>query len=162
MGKPELEAFESVKDQIGYCGIWCGSCAVGNGSLSQLTTRYEEVLRSHGLQHWAPKDLDYEGLTRNLAVVNRIASCPGCLQGGGRENCELRACARGRDLEDCLACGERGQCRHGQVLEHMRSGARAAGLLVKDQGDSNQSILGRWQAELKSKWPTLVLFVGED
>jgi hypothetical protein len=26
-------AYENVMDQIGYCGICCGSCAVGNGAL---------------------------------------------------------------------------------------------------------------------------------
>ncbi len=24
-------AFDRVKDQVGCCGIWCGSCIVGNG-----------------------------------------------------------------------------------------------------------------------------------
>ena len=36
---PELE---NVKDQIGYCGIWCGSCIVGNGALRELTRKYED------------------------------------------------------------------------------------------------------------------------
>ncbi len=36
------EAFDRVKAQIGACGIWCGSCAVGNGSLRELSRRFEE------------------------------------------------------------------------------------------------------------------------
>ena len=44
-------AFENVQDQIGACGIWCGSCAVGNGSLRLASQRYSEVLEGHGIEH---------------------------------------------------------------------------------------------------------------
>jgi len=43
------EALENVKGQIGACGIWCGSCAVGNGALQELSRRYGELLKGHGL-----------------------------------------------------------------------------------------------------------------
>lgn len=51
------EAFDRVKAQIGACGIWCGSCSVGNGSLRELSRRFEEVLEGHGVGEWAPPSL---------------------------------------------------------------------------------------------------------
>ncbi len=43
MSKSKRDGFESVKDQIGSCGIWCGSCVVGNGSLQELSGKYREI-----------------------------------------------------------------------------------------------------------------------
>jgi hypothetical protein len=54
MESSSRNAFESVKAEIGYCGIWCGSRAVGNGALGEITTRYEKMLAAYGLKQWAP------------------------------------------------------------------------------------------------------------
>jgi len=59
----KAEAFENVKSQIGFCGIWCGSCVVGNGALKELTKKYEEIIKGYGLKEWAPKTL----ISKNLA-----------------------------------------------------------------------------------------------
>ena len=53
---PELE---NTRDQIGFCGIWCGSCMVGNGALRELTRRYEAITKAYGLPDWAAKDFDH-------------------------------------------------------------------------------------------------------
>jgi hypothetical protein len=158
--KPEyLTAFEKVRQQIGYCGVWCGSCVVGNGALKRLTTKYQEILCAHGLEHWAPEDLDYVDFERSLRVVKRVASCAGCRKGGGRDDCELRSCCANKGLEDCLACDDQDHCSHGEILERMRSGARAAGLFVKNMSGSNTRLLSAWETELRSKWPSSVLFM---
>jgi hypothetical protein len=34
------KGFENVKSQIGFCGIWCGSCLGGNGAVLELTRKY--------------------------------------------------------------------------------------------------------------------------
>lgn len=138
-------AYENVRSQIGCCGIWCGSCAVGNGTMRELTIRLEEVLRSHGLKHWAPEDLDYAGLERALAVVRRVATCTGCRKGGGRDDCEMRICCGERGTNDCLACAEVRSCRHAEILETMRSGARAADLLVKEADVPDAPLLEEWE-----------------
>ncbi len=59
--------FENVKDQIGFCGIWCGSCVVGNGALRELTKRYEQVIQAYGLQEWGPKDFDFKEFKKALS-----------------------------------------------------------------------------------------------
>jgi len=47
-------AYQKVKQQIGYCGIWCGSCVVGNGALCELTRCYREMTEPYDLGEWAP------------------------------------------------------------------------------------------------------------
>ena len=53
-------AFKNVKNQIGYCGIWCGSCVVGNGVLEKLTQKYDEIINNYDVEAWGPKDFDFQ------------------------------------------------------------------------------------------------------
>ncbi len=53
-------AFGKVKDQVGRCGIWCGSCIVGNGTLKDLTGGYEKLIKDYDLEKWAPKTFDFK------------------------------------------------------------------------------------------------------
>jgi len=155
------EAFDRVKAQIGACGIWCGSCAVGNGSLRELSRRFEEALEGHGVEEWAPPEFDYPAFARGLAAIREIASCPGCRNYGGREDCEMRACTAGRGLSECVECGEQATCPHAEILRHMRTGARDAGLFVKTENVDAQGLLPEWTHRLKTQWPSCVLFLDE-
>jgi hypothetical protein len=162
MKSERLAAFENVRGQIGCCGIWCGSCAVGNGSLRTLTAKYEDVIQSHGLEHWAPDDLSYQEFIRALGAVRRVASCAGCRKGGGRDDCELRSCCGTKGVRDCIECPHRSNCEHSELLEHMRSGARAAGLFVKESIGSDELLLRDWETKVRSRWPSSILFAEEE
>jgi hypothetical protein len=157
----KAEAFQNVKDQIGFCGIWCGSCVVGNGALRELTKRYKEVINNYGLKEWAPKEFDFGEFFKGLESIENMPLCAGCLKGGGRDNCEIRTCATSKGLKDCTVCQEFGQCKNAEILEHMRSGARDAGLSVISVSDDKEEFVRRWSAELKSKWPCCILFVND-
>ena len=69
------KAFENVRDQIGVCGIWCGSCIVGNGALRELTRRYKELITAYSLEEWGPRDFDFEELLKGLESIREHASC---------------------------------------------------------------------------------------
>ena len=56
----DRDAFRNVFDQVGFCGIWCGSCVVGTGALMQLASRYRDICESYGLGHWGGSDFDYQ------------------------------------------------------------------------------------------------------
>jgi hypothetical protein len=152
-----LEAFENVKTQIGLCGIWCGSCTVGNGTLSALATGLEELVSSYGLKEWA-EGFDHLEFSRGLAAIRRASSCCGCLKGGGREKCEIRACATHEQLPGCTACGKRSRCSHAAMLGQMRTGARRAGLAVLEKESDRNGAIAKWMTELTSRWPACVLF----
>jgi hypothetical protein len=154
-------SFENVRSQIGYCGIWCGSCVVGTGALRELTGRYEGTTKAYGLHDWAPRDFDHSEFWKGLESIRGIPLCPGCLRGGGRDDCEIRACASSRELHDCTECGEFGECEQAEIVEKMRSGARAAGLFVKEPDTENEELIERWTAELKGRWPCCVLFMND-
>jgi hypothetical protein len=156
------EAFENVKDQIGFCGVWCGSCVVGNGVLRELTKRYEEVIRAYGLKDWGPKDFNFHEFMKGLASIQNMPLCQGCLKGDGRPNCEIRSCALNKKINDCSECNQPEACKNKESLEKMRTGALRAGLLVKTEKIDRYKLLDRWTTELKSKWPSSILFLPDE
>jgi len=157
-GNQDTTAFENVKDQIGFCGIWCGSCIVGNGTLRELTKRYKELINAYDLKDWVPKDFDFGEFYKGLETIQSMSLCLGCLKGGGRDDCEIRICATNKNLQDCTSCQEFHKCKI-ELLEYMRSGAREAGLSVKTQDDDGGEVIKRWMSELKAKWPCCILFI---
>jgi hypothetical protein len=150
--------FENVRGQIGFCGIWCGSCAVGNGALRELTRRYEDVVKGYGLEGWAPGGFDFGEFMRGLASIRAMPLCEGCRKGGGRDGCEIRACASGRGLEGCTGCDQPEACECAELVRVMRAGALDVGLMV-DTGDADrEELIERWSAEIGGRWPSSVIF----
>ena len=98
----QTKHFENVRNQIGFCGIWCGSCVVGNGALRELTKRYEKLIKDYGLEEWAPKDFDFKEFSKGLKSIQTLPLCEGCLKGGGRPNCEIRTCAQNKSIDGCV------------------------------------------------------------
>jgi len=157
----KVRTFENVKNQIGFCGIWCGSCVVGNGVLRELTKGYEKIIKSYGLEEWAPKDFDFKQFIKGLASIQAIPLCPGCLKGGGRDNCEMKACASKKKIHDCSECDKPTACKNIEILQKMRTGALRAGLMVKTKDVDRQKLIMKWTTELESRWPCAILFLQE-
>ena len=155
----ETEAFENVKNQIGFCGIWCGSCVVGNGALRELTKGYEEITKAYALEEWAPKDFDFKEFMKGLTSIQAISSCLGCLRGGGRPNCEIRICASNKNIADCSECDRPMACENSEILQKMRAGALRANLVVKTEDTGRQELIEKSTSELRGKWPHCVLFL---
>lgn len=155
------KAFENVKDQIGYCGIWCGSCIVGNGALKELTKRYAFVLEGYGINKWGADEVGFNGeeFMKSLAGVQKIPVCRGCLKGGGAKGCKIRACATSRKLADCTECTEFMKCENREALNNVRSGALKVGMTAKTEKDeaSRQQLIKKWTAEISEKFPSFVV-----
>ncbi|MBO3808277.1 MAG: hypothetical protein FGF50_01590 [Candidatus Brockarchaeota archaeon] len=61
-----IKAFENVKNQIGYCGIWCGSCSGGNGSIQELARRFEDIVKTKTLRNMFLKNLILKNFRKGL------------------------------------------------------------------------------------------------
>jgi hypothetical protein len=154
----KAKPFEDVKNEIGYCGIWCGSCVAGNGALRELTKKYEEIVKKYGLEGWAPKDFDFKEFMKGLISIQAMPLCQGCLKGDGRPNCEIRTCALSKNIADCSECEHPRTCKNIETLQKMRTGALRAGLFVKTKSVDQQELIDKWTTKLKSKWPSRILF----
>ncbi len=159
MKKVFVKNFEKIKRQIGFCGIWCGSCVAGNGTLRNMTSRYRNLIESYSLKEWAATAFDYEAFLKGLILIQKIPLCDGCLKDGGRENCELRQCARQRKITGCVNCPDFVVCKHRDLLQKMRTGAQTAGLFVAPEKIDGQQLIETWTAELKRRWPSCILFL---
>jgi hypothetical protein len=156
-GAMDRKAFENVKGQIGYCGLWCGSCIVGNGTLLELTKRYRELIKGYGVEGWGLKDrgMDGDGFINTLIAIENLALCPGCLKGGGNDACTMRPCAREKKVTDCTECREKASCRSLDALGRVRTGAAKVGMLMKSGG--SRPGIEDWVGEMRKRFPGCVL-----
>ncbi|MDH4272742.1 MAG: DUF3795 domain-containing protein [Candidatus Aminicenantes bacterium] len=154
-------AYKRVKDQVGFCGIWCGSCIVGNGTLKELTGRYEKVIRDYDLENWAPKTFDFKEFLKGLAAIKATPLCVGCRKGGGWDTCPMRGCVVEKKIADCAECNDQAACPHSASLEKMRTGSVRAGLFVKTRKGSQKKLVAQWATKLKTRWPSSVLFLSD-
>lgn len=135
---------------------------VGNGTLRELTKRYRELVKGHGVDEWGLKDqgMDGEGFINALIAIENIALCPGCLKGGGNEACPMRPCAREKGVSDCIECREKAGCRNLDPLERVRTGAAKAGMLMK--GERGQPDTEAWEAEVRKRFPHCMIWMGDE
>jgi hypothetical protein len=160
MCKLERRAFENVKNQIGFCGIWCGSCVVGNGTLKELMKRCEHIIGGYGVDQWGARDFDGKEFMKGLSSLQALPICQGCLKGGGNDACKIRLCASSRKISDCMECNELKTCRNLEALQKVRTGALRVGMLAKTDKGQRQ-LVEKWTAELRNKWPSCILFLHE-
>lgn len=150
-------AFENVKNQLGYCAIWCGSCAVGNGALKELTKRYAHLIGGYGVDRWGAEEQGFDGpeFMKALKSLQKIPVCPGCRKGGGATNCKIRACASNKKLADCTECTKFMACENHEALRRVRSGALDAGMSVKTDNDTadQRELIAKWTAAITHNFP---------
>ena len=156
------KAYDRVKNQVGYCGIWCGSCVVGNGTLQRLSSGYEDVIRNYDLEHWAPSTFDFKEFLKGLETIKATPLCAGCRKGGGWEACPMRGCVIKKKITDCAECDDQAACPHSASLEKMRTGSFRAGLFVKTRKGNQKKLIAAWDKKVKTRWPSSILFLSGD
>lgn len=151
------EGFEHVRNQVGFCGIWCGSCLGGNGAVLELTRKYEQIIRrsQQALEKWAPKEFNFNEFMKGLTCIQAMPLCPGCKKGGGNPTCEVRSCASKKNVANCSQCDELAECREFASLEQGYPKIKEE--LRKIKNVDQKEIIEKWMSELKTKWPHCVL-----
>jgi hypothetical protein len=111
-----METPFNVKTQIGHCGIKCGTCFLGNGSVANSAKKTLENINMIGIEEWASlvpegSDLNWKDTKKVLDWMTKYAYCEGCEKGGGPPNCSIRICAKEREISLCNNCRELDDCR---------------------------------------------------
>ena len=104
-----------IKNQVGPCGVPCGTCDLGNGSLANSSKKTFELINSLGIKDWSPMvpggaELDWAATEKTLDWMTKYAYCAGCEGGGGDPNCAIRICANEKGFELCSECNEIEEC----------------------------------------------------
>jgi len=151
------EGFENVKNQIGFCGIWCGSCLGGNGAILELTSKYEQIIKrsQSALEKWAPKEFNFNEFMTGLTCIQAMPLCPGCKKGGGNPTCEVRICASRKNIGNCSQCDGLAECRSFESLEQDYPKIKEE--LGKMGNVDQREVIEKWMSELKTKWPHCVM-----
>jgi len=94
-----------MKEVIAYCGLVCQGCPIYWVTREPVEAKKEkmkaEIVRICKEHYGYGEDFTIENVT----------DCDGCRTEGGRlfsgcEKCEIRKCARKRELENCAYCDE--------------------------------------------------------
>lgn len=109
------EDYEIVKDQVAPCGLRCGECDLGNGSVAETALNLMEYIHTYDLTSWVHQlpggdDIDLDRLDQNLMWVGRSLKCSGCLRGGGNPDCPIRLCSKEKGLSSCAQCADLEAC----------------------------------------------------
>jgi hypothetical protein len=151
----ETFPFENVKNQIGFCGIWCGSCPGGNGSTQELARKFETLAKVSNMEKWIPKNFDFKEFMKGLCSIQTMTLCPGCRKGGGNSNCKIRICALSKGVTDCSQCDELSACKNFEELEKSHPKIKESLTEIKNKGYA--TLIEKWISELKAKWPHCLL-----
>jgi hypothetical protein len=109
------EAHAAVKDQVAPCGLRCGDCDLGNGSVAKTAIDLRNFIQRYDLPSWAHEmpggnDIDFKTLDRTLIWLRGSFGCPGCLNGGGNSDCPIRRCSKEKGLTTCAGCADLKAC----------------------------------------------------
>ena len=110
------EAFNTVKDQAGPCGITCGTCVLGNGTIAETAAKTKSYIAGYGIKEWAPlvpggAEIDWTETEKTLEWMTKYAGCQGCEKGGGPPDCTIRSCANEKGIQLCSRCSELDGCK---------------------------------------------------
>jgi hypothetical protein len=130
---------------------------VGNGTLRELTRKYEKLIKGYGIDKWGAKGFDAREFLKGLREIQNIPVCSGCLKGGGNEACPMRPCAAKRELSGCQECGNQKKCKNRKSMTKVRSGARAVGMLMKASKGDPVRLTKKWTEEIQGTFPFIVI-----
>ncbi len=91
---------------VTYCGLYCDLCSQ-RARIPELAKNLKDILTKEGFEFWGKEVAGSEQFWEflgNLSDTNK--SCPGCRQGGGNPDCDLRKCAIEKGAEICCLCKE--------------------------------------------------------
>lgn len=98
------------KQYICYCGLYCGNCAVKMKVEPAAKVLHEEMekLGFGGIMSFFP---DGEKFWSFLKGMSTHGTCISCKAGSGNPACQVRVCAKEKNVEACALC-ESYPCGH--------------------------------------------------
>jgi len=119
----------SIEDQAGPCGIVCGSCPLGSGTVAETAGQTKRNITDFQIPSWSPfvpggEAIDWAEVDRALTWMETYSRCAGCENGGGPPECTIRICTQEKGYDLCSSCEELEDCtrfdwlgEHGQQIK---------------------------------------------
>jgi len=128
---------------VTYCGLYCGLCA-GRARIPKRAAALQEAMAEEGWPYWGHTVPGFPEFWGFLEGLHAAGGCRGCRAGGGFPQCQIRVCARERDLELCSRCSDF-PCDHIEAL-----GARYP-TLIADNRRLQAIGLEQWLSEQQER-----------
>jgi hypothetical protein len=90
---------------ISYCGLYCGHC-FSRTHIAPTATKLKDYMRRQGFETFGPYMPNFKEFWKFTTVLIDAEGCPGCGKNGGNPSCEIRICAREREIISCPLCEE--------------------------------------------------------
>lgn len=106
-----------------YCGLYCGDCAFGRGTIPDLARDLRKELREARFDKVAEviPFKEFQGYPQCYEVLGAMVKlrCKGCRDGSRSRFCEVAQCAQKKELEGCWECDDFSECGKLKFLEHV-------------------------------------------
>lgn len=124
------------------CGLYCGLCAERT-RIPQHAAALRQAMDDEGWPFWGAT---IPGFGEFWQFLERLTApqCPGCRAGGGMPACQIRVCARQRDLDLCAHCP-------GFPCDRIGALAASYPALIADNRRLQAVGLARWLTEQKAR-----------
>ena len=113
-----------MNKNIGFCGLDCSKCELGNNTVSKNAEALKKKVENYGISQWYQlvpvndnEKFSFDELNKGLAWLAKYAACPGCQNGGGPPECPVRICAKEKKFENCSMCDSIDVCKKMNFLE---------------------------------------------
>lgn len=132
---------ESIVNQIGFCGIYCGNCDMGNGSIVNTAKNLEKFAKDYEFEKWyqmipvgESEKFDFQEFKKGMKWFMKYSLCPGCQMGGGPPECKVKICAKEKGFEICSECDLMNSCKKINWVEENYSKVRKTLNEIKKKG----------------------------
>lgn len=133
-----------------YCGLYCGDCSFGRGTVPDLARDLRKELRDIRFDKIAevipfPEFKKYQDCYEVLGAMVKLR-CKGCRGGSRSKFCNVAQCVQKKSLEGCWECDDLATCKKLEFLVPVHGDAHIKNLkAIKKKG------VGAW-AEDKRLW----------
>jgi hypothetical protein len=103
-----------------YCGLYCGDCVFGRGTVPDLARDLRKELREARFDKVAEviPFMDLEAYQNAYEFMGQLVKmrCKGCRGGSRSKFCHIAQCVQKNELEGCWECGEFASCEKLEFL----------------------------------------------
>lgn len=104
-----------VFNQVAPCGITCGTCVLGDGTIVDAAEKMITYINGYGIKDWAPttpggSEINWDETQKTMKWLTQNAHCIGCEMGGGPPDCAIRLCSKEKGYTLCNMCEELETC----------------------------------------------------
>lgn len=140
-----------------YCGLYCGDCAFGKGTIPDLARDLRKELRETRFERVAevipfPEFKKYTDCYEVLGAMVKLR-CKGCRGGSRSKYCHIAQCALKKGLGGCWECEELSGCAKLDFLVPVHGDAHLKNLRAIKKAGVDEWEQGKrlWYSRVKKK-----------